>query len=250
MYKALLTRLAERDCHTFAEFVEHHPPAGIVLRHDVDKRPGQSLLFARLQQEMGIRGTYYFRSVRESFEPGIIKAIGGMGHEIGYHYEDLALVERAMKREKGKGSSENGDRRPETGDRETETGDRETETGDRETETGKRKTETGDRRPEAGKEKILNIEHRMSNDKEVFERAIAGFAWNLARMREVADIRTICMHGSPLSRWDSRMLWERYDYRDYGIIGEPYFDVDFNTVAYYTDTGRPVSYTHLTLPTN
>ena len=34
------------------------------------------------------------------------------------------------------------------------------------------------------------------------------------------------------------MLWERYDYRDYGIIGEPYFDIDFNKLAYFTDTGR------------
>ena len=28
------------------------------------------------------------------------------------------------------------------------------------------------------------------------------------------------------------------DYQDFGLIGEPYFDVDFNEVAYYTDTGR------------
>ena len=46
------------------------------------------------------------------------------------------------------------------------------------------------------------------------------------------------MHGSPLSPFDNRMLWSKYDYRDYGIIGEPYFDVDFSEVAYYTDTGR------------
>ena len=29
-----------------------------------------------------------------------------------------------------------------------------------------------------------------------------------------------------------------YDYRDYGIIAEPYFDVDFDEVFYLTDTGR------------
>ena len=27
-------------------------------------------------------------------------------------------------------------------------------------------------------------------------------------------------------------------YRDFGIIGEPYFDIDFNEVLYLTDTGR------------
>ena len=46
------------------------------------------------------------------------------------------------------------------------------------------------------------------------------------------------MHGSPLSKYDNRDLWKKYDYRDYGIIGEPYFDIDFNEVLYLTDTGR------------
>jgi len=46
------------------------------------------------------------------------------------------------------------------------------------------------------------------------------------------------MHGSPLSKWDNRDLWKKDDYRDFGIIGEPYFDIDFNDVLYLTDTGR------------
>jgi hypothetical protein len=46
------------------------------------------------------------------------------------------------------------------------------------------------------------------------------------------------MHGSPMSKYDNRLLWIKYDYRAYGIIGEPYFDVDFSGAAYYTDTGR------------
>jgi hypothetical protein len=33
-------------------------------------------------------------------------------------------------------------------------------------------------------------------------------------------------------------LWKRYNYRDFGIIAEPYFDVDFDEVFYITDTGR------------
>jgi hypothetical protein len=41
-----------------------------------------------------------------------------------------------------------------------------------------------------------------------------------------------------MSRWDSRILWKYYDYHDFGIIGEPYFDLDFNKVLYLTDTGR------------
>ena len=46
------------------------------------------------------------------------------------------------------------------------------------------------------------------------------------------------MHGSPLSKFDNRDLWHDYDYRDFGIIGEPYFDVDYSEVLYLTDTGR------------
>jgi hypothetical protein len=33
-------------------------------------------------------------------------------------------------------------------------------------------------------------------------------------------------------------VWEKYDYRDYGIIADPSFDIDYNEVFYITDTGR------------
>jgi len=46
------------------------------------------------------------------------------------------------------------------------------------------------------------------------------------------------MHGSPMSKWDSRLLWKYFDYKDFGLIGEPYFDIDFTNVLYLTDTGR------------
>jgi len=46
------------------------------------------------------------------------------------------------------------------------------------------------------------------------------------------------MHGSPISRWDSRLLWQYYDYREFGIELEPYFDINFEEMLYLTDTGR------------
>jgi len=46
------------------------------------------------------------------------------------------------------------------------------------------------------------------------------------------------MHGIPLSKFDNRLLWAKYDYRDFGIIAEPYFDIDFDEVLYLTDTGK------------
>ena len=33
-------------------------------------------------------------------------------------------------------------------------------------------------------------------------------------------------------------MWKKYDYRELGIIAEPYFDLDFSKVLYLTDTGR------------
>ena len=38
---------------------------------------------------MGIKGSYYFRAVPESWDEEVIRQIVEMGHEIGYHYECL-----------------------------------------------------------------------------------------------------------------------------------------------------------------
>lgn len=64
----------------------------IILRHDVDELPTNALKMARIENKLGIRATYYFRIVRKSNAPEIIKEIVSLGHEIGYHYEDLATA--------------------------------------------------------------------------------------------------------------------------------------------------------------
>ena len=63
----------------------------VILRHDVDIKAAHSLAIAQIESEMGIRTTYYFRVVPQSNKPYIITSIAGLGHEIGYHYEDLSL---------------------------------------------------------------------------------------------------------------------------------------------------------------
>ncbi len=68
--------------------------------------------------------------------------------------------------------------------------------------------------------------------------AYTEFCNSLAKFRKIVPIETICMHGSPLSKFDNRTLWEYYDYWELGIIGEPYLDLDFNKIFYLTDTGR------------
>lgn len=144
----------------------------VILRHDVDLNANNSLVVARIEAEMGIRASYYFRVIPQSNIPSVIMEIADLGHEIGYHYEDLSLFK---------------------GDRDK------------------------------------SIEH--------FERQLTYF-------RQFYPVRTICMHGSPASKWDNRDLWKTFNYTDFGIVGEPYFDLlsseneRAGNLLYLTDTGR------------
>jgi len=197
-YEDLLKSLIDQGFlfQTFMGFIEKPGEKLIVLRHDVDQLPDSSSVFAKIEAKLGVKGTYYFRAVPESWDESIIKEIAGMGHEVGYHYEDVSLVAERLKAE--------GERRRE----------------ERVGEGG-----SGGRRDEDFEKELADI-------------AIESFERNLRRLREIAPVKTICMHGSPMSRWDSRLLWKYYDYHDFGIIGEPYFDVNFDEVLYLTDTGR------------
>lgn len=70
------------------------------------------------------------------------------------------------------------------------------------------------------------------------EAAYRDFCDNLAKLRQLAPIKSICMHGSPRSPYDSKDLWQHYDYHALGVDYEPYFDTDFSQTLYITDTGR------------
>ncbi|MCZ7381937.1 MAG: hypothetical protein O8C64_10290 [Candidatus Methanoperedens sp.] len=74
---------------TLAEYfqAENLPPRFAMMRHDIDRKPGNALFTARIEAESGIRATYYFRRYGSAFRPDIMKEIEGMGHEVGYHYE-------------------------------------------------------------------------------------------------------------------------------------------------------------------
>ena len=109
---------------------------------------------------------YNFRVVPDSWNDEIVKEISSLGHEIGYHYENLA---------------------------------------------------------------ICNGNH---------EKAMEDFKLNLEKIRALVPVSTITMHGSPKSKHNSRYLWKNNNYKDLGLIGEPYFDIDFSKVLYLTDTGR------------
>jgi len=192
-YKDLLNTLKNQGFSflSFEEFTTNSTDKVIILRHDVDALPINSMEFAGVQAEIGIKGTYYFRMVPGSYDETIIKEIHSLGHEVGYHYEDVSL-------------------------------------------TAKRLQASGVRR-QGGRRTTLDARH---SEEELVKLAFESFKENLEKLRKIVPVKTICMHGSPMSRWDSRLLWKYNDYRDFGIIGEPYFDVNFDEVLYLTDTGR------------
>jgi hypothetical protein len=94
-------------------------------------------------------------------------------------------------------------------------------------------------------EQVLSLGHEVGYHYEVlakakgdYEEAIGLFARELEEFRALCDVRTICMHGSPLSRYDNRDLWKRYDFGEFGIAGEAYLSMAGKGLRYLTDTGR------------
>ena len=175
IYKKLLTTYKDRNYRFFTVeefFPLFHPvskPTGhpiIIMRHDVDRTPQNALQIATIEYELNIKSSYYFRILPCSYNSKIIREIAELGHEIGYHYENMSTCH-------------------------------------------------GD-----------------------LDKAWDDFRRNLEKLRKLYPVNTICMHGSPMSKYDNRDLWKKYDYSTEGIIGEPYLDVDWNEVFYLTDTGR------------
>lgn len=95
-YKELLLSLQQQGYQfiTFEQYCTQNKPTGqwVILRHDVDRKPQNSLATAQIEHSLGIRASYYFRIVPDSNQPEYIRQIAALGHEIGYHYEDMAIA--------------------------------------------------------------------------------------------------------------------------------------------------------------
>lgn len=259
VYNNLLTALAQSyELSGFLSYFEKHTGniPHIFLRHDVDKLPANALRMAKLEAEMGIKATYYFRITPECFDKKTIQEIAGMGHEIGYHYENLSAVAgtKGFRKFRISNSKSQTSReikfkiqnpKSQTNPNESNLNDQNKNTENKsQIPNPKQIQSTNDQNSKQLQKSNFdsrNPKRRILNDPEMvrlYELAIEDFKRNLEVFREIVPIRTICMHGSPLSRIDNRDLWKVYDYRDFGIIGEPYFDIDFSKVFYLTDTGR------------
>lgn len=77
---------------TYREFITKnmHDNRVMVLRHDVDGRAANALDMALLENQLEVCSTYYFRDMPGTFKPEIISAISKLGHEVGYHYENMS----------------------------------------------------------------------------------------------------------------------------------------------------------------
>jgi hypothetical protein len=98
---------------------------------------------------------------------------------------------------------------------------------------------------------VLALGHEVGYHYEVLAKAkgdhasaIALFSQELEAFKAICDVRTICMHGSPLSPCDNRDLWKKYDFRDFGVEGEAYLSIAEKGFRYLTDTGRGWSGKH------
>ena len=74
------------------DFASHQGEKVVCLRHDIDKRPLAALPIARIEHQLGIRATYYFRCMKNAHQPLVIRQVVALGHEVGYHYEDMRIA--------------------------------------------------------------------------------------------------------------------------------------------------------------
>ena len=92
-YKELCERIVESKYHTltFSQYfsLKNIPEKFVILRCDVERQIEYALRMAKLENDLGIMSTYYFRMKKDVFKPEIIKDITSMGHEMGYHCEAL-----------------------------------------------------------------------------------------------------------------------------------------------------------------
>jgi hypothetical protein len=83
----------------------------------------------------------------------------------------------------------------------------------------------------------------LTDAKGNLEKAIRDFQNNLAKLRKLAPISTISMHGRPFSSYDNKDIWKDGKNHQklidhYKILGEIYLDIDYSDIAYINDTGR------------
>src|SRR5205823_14547064 len=78
------------------------------------------------------------------------------------------------------------------------------------------------------------------------EKAIDLFRRHLAMLRAIAPVRTIAMHGSPLSRFNNMEVWKHARLADHGVR-DCILSHDWSPFVFVTDTGRTFASTRANL---
>jgi len=75
IYQQLLQALknAGYTFQPFVDFLNDPQERVVILRHDVDRLPENSLRMALIEHEMDISGTYFFRSVPSVYKKRLLK---------------------------------------------------------------------------------------------------------------------------------------------------------------------------------
>ena len=64
-----------------------------ILRHDIDYMPERAIRFAEIENNLGIRSTYFFQvcamtyNLRQYEHYNVVRKLAGMGHQIGLHFD-------------------------------------------------------------------------------------------------------------------------------------------------------------------
>jgi hypothetical protein len=92
---------------------------------------------------------------------------------------------------------------------------------------------------------VSQLGHEVGYHYEVLDRTRGDYSLgerifkeDLEQFRSREDIKTVCMHGNPLTSSDNRDFWKRYRLSDFGLVGECYLSFDPNKIVYFTDTDR------------
>lgn len=64
------------------------------------------------------------------------------------------------------------------------------------------------------------------------------FLKELSFLRELSDVKTVSMHGKPLSSYSNLDFWENRSFYDYSLLGDATLSIVEDSIFYLTDTGR------------
>ncbi len=62
----------------------------LVIRHDIDTDPGTASAMWRIERDLGMTGSWFFRLSTRDLP--LMQAISESGGEVGYHYEEVATI--------------------------------------------------------------------------------------------------------------------------------------------------------------